>query len=130
MAQQLLKNPLPPPSKLGNWPNAPAKKGIFYQVNDPIFQKDQLVVMLLATWTEVGTVLESNKRVMAAQDQKVKELNAANHALAAQLNDMQERMENLRAAYREAKRAQLTTENPELATADAARQTGPKTKYF
>lgn len=118
--QQFLKSPLSPPSKLGQWPNVPATKGVFYQVTDPVFRKDQLVVMLVETWTEVGTILESQKRTMALQAKGVTELQAAKSALAAQLNDMQERYENLRSAYREMKRAQLTKDNPELAAADAA----------
>ena len=115
----ILKNPVPPRSKLGAWPNSPAKKGLFYQVNDPVFQKDQLVVMLLDTWTEVGTVLESNKRIMAAQDARLKDLHATNNALAVQMNDLRERYENLRTAYRAMKGEQLVKENPGVFQADA-----------
>jgi hypothetical protein len=114
----LSNSKLSPPSKTNQWPNTRAKKGLFYGVKDPVFGQDNLVVMLDSTWTEVGTIIEHQKRTMAMQDKAVKELKAANGALAAQLNDAHERMENLRAAYREMKRAQLVKENPDLGAAE------------
>lgn len=121
----MLSNKLSPPSRLNQWPNKPAEKGKFYGVQDPVFRKDQLVVMLAETWATVGTIIENQKRTMAKQDQVVKDLNAANGALAVQMNDLRERYENLRDVYRSNKRAQLTQDNPELALADTATQ--PKT---
>jgi hypothetical protein len=126
----ILSNPLPPPSRLNQWPNVPAEKGKFYGVQDPVFRKDQLVVMLAETWATVGTIIEHQKRTMKAQDDTVKKLQAANGALAAQLNDMQERYDNLRTAYRADKRAQLMQENPELAAADQPRESGKSQLSF
>ncbi|MFI5397587.1 MAG: hypothetical protein ACHQ9S_18780 [Candidatus Binatia bacterium] len=83
--------------------------------------QDQLVVMLVSTWTEIGTILESNKRVMAAQNQTVKDLNAVNGALTVQMNDLRERYENLRDAYRGMKEAQLKKENPGVFQEDAVK---------
>jgi hypothetical protein len=130
MGQPFLNSPILPPSQVRQWPQTPAEKGKFYGVTDPVFKKDQLVVMLDSTWATVGTIIEHQKRTMASQDKAVKELKAANGALAAQLNDMQERMDNLRAAYREMKRAQLTNEIPELAGADAGNDTKTPTSFL
>jgi hypothetical protein len=121
----ILSNPLPPPKRTNQWPNIPAEKGKFYGVQDPVFRKDQLCVMLMETWTTVGTIIESNKRVMAQQNKTIKDLQSANGALAAQLNDMRERFDNLRAAYRENKRATLMKDNPELASAVGAEVVPP-----
>jgi predicted RNase H-like nuclease (RuvC/YqgF family) len=85
---------------------------------DPVFKKEQLCVMSMQTWADFGTLVESQKRTLKAQDKVIKDLTAANGALAAQLNDVKERLENLRSAYREMKRAQLSKDNPQLAEAD------------
>jgi len=126
MDTAFLKNPLPPPNKTGQWPNARARKGEFYGVNDPVFQQDQLCVMLMSTWTEVGTIIEHQKRTMKAQNDGVKKLQAANDALAAQLNDLKERYDNLRDAYRTMKSEQLKKANPDLGAAIAGESSVPK----
>ncbi len=111
--------PKSPPSQLGMWPNVPAQKGRFYGVQDPVFKRDQLCVMLMDTWADVGTIIKKNEQVMKAQNGKIIELKAANEALAAQLRDANVRLENLRRARRKEKRKELEEEVPELAAAAA-----------
>lgn len=103
-------NPPSPPSQLDQWPNKPAERGKFYGVNDPVFQTEMLCVMTMETWTDVGTNIEQSKRVMAAQSKKIAELMATNQALAAQVNDATERLNNLRTVRRAEKRQELEGE--------------------
>lgn len=95
------------PSQLNMWPNKPAEPGKFYGVMDPVFQKDQLCVMTMETWADVGTHIESSKRVMALQANKIAELMATNAALASQINDANGRLNNLREVRRKEMRHQL-----------------------
>lgn len=129
----MLSNPNNVPSRQGEWPTAPAKKGRFYGVNDPVFKKDTLCVMLMETWTDVGTIIKNNEVVMAKQNGKIIELKAANDALAAQLRDANERLKNLRRARRKELRKDLEENEPELAAVDKAASAGPSTpptKFF
>jgi hypothetical protein len=110
MEQHSNNSPHSPPSQLDQWPNKPAERGKFYGVNDPVFQKEMLCVMTMETWTDVGTNIEQSKRVMALQAKKIAELMATNQALAAQVNDATERLNNLRTARRAEKRQELEGE--------------------
>lgn len=108
----LSTKPQPPPSKLDQWPNTPARKGKFYGVQDPVFKQDQLCVMTMDTWVDVGTIIKKNEQVMSAQNGKIIELKAANDALAAQLRDANERLRNLRRVRRKEMRADLEKDIP------------------
>lgn len=103
-------SPPSPPSQLDQWPNKPAERGKFYGVKDPVFQQDMLCVMTMETWTDVGTIIKKNEQVMAAQSKKIAELMATNQALAAQVNDATERLNNLRSTRRAEKRQELEGE--------------------
>lgn len=116
----ILSNPNHVPSKQGEWPTAPAKRGRFYGVNDPVFKKDQLCVMTMDTWADVGTIIKKGEQTMAAQNGKIIELKAANDALAAQLRDANERLKNLRRVRRRELRNDIERHEPELAAADKA----------
>lgn len=88
-----------------NWPNAPAVRGQTYSVNDPVFQKDQLVIMLWDTWLDHGTVHEALKRKVEQQDKTLLQLKAMNDVLVAQLAALQEKHTNLREATRKERTA-------------------------
>lgn len=123
--------PKAPPSRLDEWPTARAKKGKFYGVNDPVHGQDQLCVMLMDTWVEVGTIIKQNEKVMNLQNGRIVELKAANDALAAQLRDANERLRNLRRVRRKELRADLERAEPELAEADKASPISvPTPKFF
>lgn len=118
--------PTSPPSKLNQWPNTPAQKGKFYGVQDPVFKQDQLCVMTMDTWVDVGTIIKKNEQVMSAQNGRIIELKAANDALAAQLRDANERLKNLRRVRRKEMRADLERDVPELAAASPPSPLTPK----
>lgn len=105
------------PSKLAQWPNQPAQRGKFYGVQDPVFKKDQLCVMTMDTWVDVGTIIKKNEEVMRVQNGRLIELKAANDALAAQLRDANDRLKNLRRVRRKEMRADLERNEPELVAA-------------
>lgn len=115
-----------PPSRLGEWPNSRAARGRFYGVMDPVFKQDQLCVMTMATWTDVGTLIKKQEETMRLQNGRVVELKAANDALAAQLRDANERLKNLRRVRRKEMRADLERFEPELATAAPPPPNAPK----
>lgn len=122
--------PKVPPSRLDEWPTARAKKGKFYGVNDPVHEQDQLCVMLMETWVDVGTIIKQNEQVMKAQNGRIVELKAANDVLAAQLRDANERLNNLRRVRRKEKRAELEQAQPELAAVDKAASVSTLTPKF
>jgi hypothetical protein len=126
----LSTKPPSPPSRLGEWPNSRAQRGKFYGVNDPVFQMDQLCVMTMDTWTDVGTLIKKNEEVMRLQNGRIIELKAANDALAAQLRDANERLKNLRRVRRKELRADLEKLEPELAAADTAVPGAPVPQKF
>lgn len=118
------------PSKLDQWPTSRAQRGKFYGVNDPVHGLDQLCVMLMETWTDVGTIIKQNEITMAKQNGRVVELKAANAALAAQLQDANERLRNLRRVRRKEMRADLEKEVPEIVGADPQHQPNSLTPKF
>lgn len=83
-----------------NWPAAPARHGESYQVEDPVFKKDKLAVMLLSTWLECGTKFEVLTRKVAAAERAAIELKVTNDVLTKQLADLQAKHTNLREAVR------------------------------
>lgn len=127
----ILSNPNNVPSRQAEWPTAPAKRGRFYGVNDPVFKKDMLCVMTMDTWTDVGTMIANHEKVTKLQNGKIIELQAANGALAAQLRDANERLRNLRRVRRKEMRNDIEKYEPELAQADATdAPVVPPTKFF
>lgn len=105
--EQPSPNPPEVPSQLKMWPNTPAERGKFYGVMDPVFHKDQLCVMTMDTWVDVGTLLKQHEQVMKKQSDKIAELMATNAALAAQVNDANSRLSNLRDVRRKEMRHEL-----------------------
>lgn len=124
----LSNKPPRPPSQPNQWPNSPALRGKFYGVQDPVFKEDQLCVMTMDTWVDVGTIIKKNEQVMSAQNGRIIELKAANDALAAQLRDANERLKNLRRVRRKEMRADLEKDEPMLA--DPQQQPAPNTPKF
>lgn len=84
------------PPKQKTWPNAPAKRGEFYGLTDPVRGDQMLVVMSNDTWLDVGTELEKAKRVAKERGDKIVELNATNAVLVAQLAALQDKHAALR----------------------------------
>ena len=99
----------PPQSKKADikpaWPTARMEDGRWVIVTDHF--GDRIAAMTEATWTTIGTVIEQQKRIMAAQDTKVKQLQAANADLADENRRTLERMNNLREVRRNEQRAEL-----------------------
>jgi hypothetical protein len=126
----LSTKPTPPPSQLKQWPNTPAQRGKFYGVTDPVFKQDQLCVMTMDTWVDVGTIIKKNEEVMKAQNGRIIELKAANDALAAQLRDANERLKNLRRVRRKEMRADLEQNEPALAAENTAPAPATPQKFF
>lgn len=127
----LSQPPKTAPSRLGEWPNSPAQRGKFYGVNDPVFHKDQLCVMTMPTWTDVGTLIKKQEETMRVQNGRIIELKAANDALAAQLRDANDRLHNLRRVRRKEMRKDLEKLEPELVAVDTAAPGAPvPTKFF
>lgn len=124
----LSTTPPSPPSQLNQWPNKPAQRGKFYGVQDPVFKKDQLCVMLMETWVDVGTIIKKNEQVMKAQNGRIVELKAANDSLAAQLRDATERLKNLRRARRKEMREEIEKNLP--AEEPVAAPAVSPTKFF
>lgn len=126
----LSSKPPSPPSRLGEWPNSRAQRGKFYGVTDPVFKQDQLCVMTMPTWEDVGTLVKKQEETMRVQNGRLVELKAANDALAAQLRDANERLRNLRRVRRKEMRADFEKNEPELVAADAAPAQVPSPKFF
>lgn len=101
-------SPNPPDTEAATmWPAKPAVRGKFYGVTDPMFKTDQLCVMTMETWVDVGTILKQHEQVMAQQAAKITELMATNSALSSQVNDANSRLSNLRDVRRKEMRHQL-----------------------
>lgn len=110
MDQNYSQKPSSPPSQLGQWPNAPAQRGKFYGVKDPVFKTDMLCVMTMETWTDVGTFLAKSEEAMKKQAEKIKEVMAANASLEMSLADANSRLNSLRDVRRSEMRADLEKE--------------------
>lgn len=86
---------------------APAKleHGNVYSSKGP--SGEDVVIMLLDTWTDFGTNLESLRAIARKQDTNLKEVKAENTMLAKLAADDRMRLENLRAVRRAEKRSEI-----------------------
>lgn len=94
-----------------NWPDVPARPGEYYALEDPI-HKDSgpLVVMLMESFTAVGTELQAYKQVARQQDTQLRELKADYAALKTSHEKNLEALNNLREVRRREKRAEIEKE--------------------
>lgn len=113
---QFLKSPLAPPSRTQEWPTARAARGKYYGITDPnpLHHGDKLVVMTYDTFVDFGTIYEKTKEVARNQDKTITEqkktiadLKTANSTLAAQCDNLNERLSGLREIRRAEKRADI-----------------------
>lgn len=89
------------------WPATPARFGVQYMTNDPSHPGEQLVVMSLATWHQVGTIMEALRQTGVKQNARIKELlsDVAVHTLRSA--DAETRLNNLREIRRAEKRVEV-----------------------
>lgn len=99
-----------PPDRTQEWPTARAEKGKFYAAPDPMHPDDMLCVMLMETWTIVGTVVKNQEVTMKTQHNKIQELLAANQSFERQVSSLNEALNNLRTVRRAEKRQELEGE--------------------
>lgn len=92
-----------PQSKKVSWPNAPAKRGEFYGVADPVWPAQQLVVMSNDTWLDFGTLMAKQRETMSTQNNTIIEQRAVIAQLTAKLNDVTDRLEATRTARKKEK---------------------------
>lgn len=97
----------PAQQKALEWPQAPAQRGKYYGVPDPVHAGHQLVVMLSDTWLDFGTMFESVRRGVKARDEEITELNAVIAQLSAKVNDLEDRLVATRDARKKEKLAWL-----------------------
>ena len=81
------------------WPKAPMQTGIVYRATDPQWGTE-MVAMSDETFTNFGTQMEQFRRAAQDAHKKLTEKEAVNQVLAAQVNDLTTRLQNLRAADR------------------------------
>ncbi len=75
--------------------------GKVYDTSGP--DNELCVIMLKETWVNLGTYIESQRKIMASQDKTLKDTIAAN-------TDLSTRLGNLRAIRREEKRPEIEKE--------------------
>lgn len=80
------------------WPKLRAIDGKYYVFTD--MHGDQLVAQTQATWEQLGTIIEEQRRTMRAQDTAIKNQSDEIRRLQAKLDDTTERLEILRSSHR------------------------------
>jgi len=92
-------------AKPGVWPAAPAVDGKYYYVTDQFGAK--CAAMTLRTFETLGTIMEQQKRTLAIQDEKIKQIERINKQLVADKDAMLLNLNNLREKRRSEKRAEI-----------------------
>lgn len=93
------------------WPDAACKRGLVYSSTSPYLNEDgsvhEIVVMDMRSWVDFGTMQESLRQVARKQDARIKELMGVVASRDIALADVTNRLENLREARRNEKRADI-----------------------
>lgn len=80
------------------WPAIKAVHGKYYIFTD--VHKDQMVAQTRATWEQLGTIIEQQRRTMVGQDTAIKQQSDEIRRLQNALSDATDRLNNLRGSHR------------------------------
>ncbi len=100
--------PLATTAPATQWPTMPAVEGKYYVFTDK--RATRMVAMTQRTFEFMGTEMEQQRRTLALQDTKIKDIQAISERLVEENRQLTERLQNLRSVRRVEKRVDLEKE--------------------